>query len=147
MGVKNFVPTTSAIPVPKLYRYLSKSQVACRFIFDDLGRAATRLGITPARTEAQCISPSTRRTTDAFCPAIRKKENITRKPALSGVPNYCSSGGYKFDLNRSKGILVSASNCSLSCTDPSMSKVCSYHAKKKRPGKNVRPLPPVSFVK
>jgi len=38
------------------YRYLSKSQVACRFIFDDLGRAATRLGITPARTEAQCIA-------------------------------------------------------------------------------------------
>ena len=34
--------------------YLKAANVACRFIFDDLGRAATRLGVTPAVTAAQC---------------------------------------------------------------------------------------------
>ena len=34
--------------------YLRAANVACRFIFDDLGRAATRLGVTPAATAKQC---------------------------------------------------------------------------------------------
>ncbi len=32
------------------YRYLVNAPAACRFIFDDLGRAASRLGINPAYT-------------------------------------------------------------------------------------------------
>lgn len=35
-------------------RYLQHAPAACRFIFDDLGRAATRLGITPAYTAKEC---------------------------------------------------------------------------------------------
>jgi hypothetical protein len=34
-------------------RYLLNAPVACRFIFDDLGRAATRLRISPAYTAAE----------------------------------------------------------------------------------------------
>lgn len=36
------------------YRYLLNAPAACRFIFDDLGRAATRLGIAPVFTAAEC---------------------------------------------------------------------------------------------
>jgi hypothetical protein len=35
-------------------RYLLNAPVACRFIFDDLGRAATRLRIRPAFTAREC---------------------------------------------------------------------------------------------
>jgi hypothetical protein len=34
-------------------RYLLNAMAACRFIFDDLGRAATRLGVRPACTAAE----------------------------------------------------------------------------------------------
>jgi len=36
------------------YRYLVNANAACRFIFDDLGRAATRLKIAPVFFERQC---------------------------------------------------------------------------------------------
>ena len=36
------------------FHYLLNSNAACRFIFDDLGRAATRLKIQPVFTVAQC---------------------------------------------------------------------------------------------
>tara|TARA_R110000868_G_scaffold167580_1_gene401935 strand:- start:74 stop:697 length:624 start_codon:yes stop_codon:yes gene_type:complete len=36
------------------YRYLVNANAACRFIFDDLGRAATRLNIAPVFFERQC---------------------------------------------------------------------------------------------
>lgn len=36
------------------YRYLVNANAACRFIFDDLGRAATRLKIAPVFFEKQC---------------------------------------------------------------------------------------------
>ena len=36
------------------YRYLLNAPAACRFVFDDLGRAATRLGIPPVFTWEQC---------------------------------------------------------------------------------------------
>ena len=32
------------------YEYLKKSPAACRFVFDNLGRAGTRLGIRPCYT-------------------------------------------------------------------------------------------------
>ena len=36
------------------YRYLINTPAACRFCFDDLGRAATRLKIAPVYTAAEC---------------------------------------------------------------------------------------------
>ncbi len=36
------------------YRYLLNAPAACRFIFDDLGRAATRLKVRPVGTVKQC---------------------------------------------------------------------------------------------
>jgi hypothetical protein len=36
------------------YRYLLNAPAACRFIFDDLGRAATRLSMTPCYTARDC---------------------------------------------------------------------------------------------
>lgn len=37
-------------------RYLLNANAACRFIFDDLGRAAVRLGIRPCFTEHDCVT-------------------------------------------------------------------------------------------
>jgi hypothetical protein len=38
------------------YRWLINAPAACRFIFDDLGRAAVRLNLRPCFTERECVT-------------------------------------------------------------------------------------------